>query len=407
MLRAGIVDPQIAEAAGRAAVSGEPIDVELRPVEPTASLAAPRPRRLPCWPWSGRSTTGGSWCRPPTSRRRSGWRPSAGTSWPTSRTSSRHRSRPWACWPRRRSTRADDPEAVRRFAGKLQSESIRLGALVNELIALSRLQGAEPLPDLAVVEVDAVVDETIARVATAAENAGIDGDLGRAVRPAGPRRPVAAGHRPDQPGGQRRSTTRRPAPRCRSAGRCATGRCEIAVTDRGVGIAPEYTERVFERFFRIDPARSRATGGTGLGLAIVKHVAANHGGTATVWSRPGTGSTFTLRLPDLPASCRRPPIGRRRSAPVADRPMPAPRPARPRSTVTKVLIVEDEESMADPLAFLLRQEGFSTEIAAHRSGGAGRVRPERRRHRAARRDAARDERHRGVQAAAGRGGRCR
>ncbi len=77
------------------------------------------------------------------------------------------------------------------------------------------------------------------------------------------------------------------------------GQVQIAVTDRGVGIAPEYTERVFERFFRIDQARSRATGGTGLGLAIVKHVAANHGGTATVWSRPGTGSTFTLRLPIL------------------------------------------------------------------------------------------------------------
>ena len=67
---------------------------------------------------------------------------------------------------------ADDPDAVRRFAGRLQSEAVRLGALVNELIALSRLQGAEPLPDLAVVEVDAVVDETIVRVATAAENAG-------------------------------------------------------------------------------------------------------------------------------------------------------------------------------------------------------------------------------------------
>ncbi len=80
------------------------------------------------------------------------------------------------------------------------------------------------------------------------------------------------------------------------------GQVQVSVTDRGVGIAPEYTERVFERFFRIDPARSRSTGGTGLGLAIVKHVAANHGGTATVWSRPGTGSTFTLRLPVLPAA---------------------------------------------------------------------------------------------------------
>src|SRR5206468_10471048 len=72
---------------------------------------------------------------------------------------------------------------------------------------------------------------------------------------------------------------------------------EIAVTDRGIGIAPEHQQRVFERFFRVDPARSRATGGTGLGLAIVKHVLANHGGEVRLWSRPGTGSTFTMRLP--------------------------------------------------------------------------------------------------------------
>ncbi|MGH3928773.1 MAG: sensor histidine kinase, partial [Pseudonocardiaceae bacterium] len=79
--------------------------------------------------------------------------------------------------------------------------------------------------------------------------------------------------------------------------RQADGFVEIAVTDRGLGIAPEHQERVFERFFRVDQARSRATGGTGLGLAIVKHVAANHGGDVRLWSRPGTGSTFTLRVP--------------------------------------------------------------------------------------------------------------
>jgi two-component system sensor histidine kinase SenX3 len=95
----------------------------------------------------------------------------------------------------------------------------------------------------------------------------------------------------------------------------------ISVTDRGVGIAPEFTERVFERFFRIDPARSRMTGGTGLGLAIVKHVAANHGGTATVWSRLGTGSTFTLRLPGLTTSVTEPP--------TASVDGSAPRPTRP------------------------------------------------------------------------------
>src|ERR687885_748219 len=72
---------------------------------------------------------------------------------------------------------------------------------------------------------------------------------------------------------------------------------EIAVTDRGIGIAPQHQARVFERFFRVAPARSRATGGTGLGLAIVKHVLANHGGHLRPWSSPGTGSTFTMCLP--------------------------------------------------------------------------------------------------------------
>lgn len=71
----------------------------------------------------------------------------------------------------------------------------------------------------------------------------------------------------------------------------------ISVTDRGEGIAKADQERVFERFFRVDKARARATGGTGLGLAIVKHVAANHNGSIDLWSKPGTGSTFTLQIP--------------------------------------------------------------------------------------------------------------
>jgi two-component system, OmpR family, sensor histidine kinase SenX3 len=75
---------------------------------------------------------------------------------------------------------------------------------------------------------------------------------------------------------------------------------EIAVTDRGIGIARTDQERVFERFFRVDKGRSRATGGTGLGLAIVKHVAANHNGSIRLWSQPGTGSTFTLSIPAYP-----------------------------------------------------------------------------------------------------------
>ena len=74
------------------------------------------------------------------------------------------------------------------------------------------------------------------------------------------------------------------------------------MTDQGIGISDKDKERIFERFYRVDPARSRATGGTGLGLAIVKHVVASHGGEVTVWSAEGQGSTFTLRLPEAGAA---------------------------------------------------------------------------------------------------------
>jgi two-component system sensor histidine kinase SenX3 len=72
---------------------------------------------------------------------------------------------------------------------------------------------------------------------------------------------------------------------------------EITVTDQGIGIPAAELDRIFERFYRVDPARHRSTGGTGLGLSIVKHVAASHGGEVRVWSSPGQGSSFTLTLP--------------------------------------------------------------------------------------------------------------
>ena len=215
---------------------------------------------------------------------------------------------------------SDDPDAVRTFAGSLIRESNRLGTLVSELIALSRLQGAEPLTDLAVVEVDTVVADAVARAAGPAERAAISvttdqpsgllvhGDRTLLVTAVANLIENAVNYSAD---GSAVSVSRRlrPAePVTDPAAHAAPGPVsgvdlvEIAVTDRGIGIAPELQERVFERFFRIDPARSRATGGTGLGLAIVKHVAANHGGVATVWSRPGTGSTFTIAVPAVPAS---------------------------------------------------------------------------------------------------------
>ncbi|WP_051266666.1 sensor histidine kinase [Nakamurella lactea] len=194
---------------------------------------------------------------------------------------------------------SDDEESVRHFAGKMLAESTRLGALVNELIALSRLQGGLPLQDLAVVEVDAVVAEAMGRLETVAETAGItvisDPLSGLLVRGDRTLLVTALTNLIDNaisysPPGTPVSVTRS----------SRDGSIDISVTDRGIGIAPEHQQRVFERFFRVDPARSRATGGTGLGLAIVKHVAANHGGQALLWSRAGTGSTFTLRLPQLP-----------------------------------------------------------------------------------------------------------
>ena len=84
------------------------------------------------------------------------------------------------------------------------------------------------------------------------------------------------------------------------AARAAHGVVEVSVTDQGIGIPEVEQSRIFERFYRVDPARSRITGGTGLGLALVKHVCVNHGGECTVWSVEGEGSTFTLRLPLAP-----------------------------------------------------------------------------------------------------------
>lgn len=191
---------------------------------------------------------------------------------------------------------ADDSDTVRRFAEKVLIEANRLGDMVAELIELSRLQGAERLHNVTDVDVDTIVSEAISRHKVAVDNAEIEvrtdsssglhvlGDqtllvtalanlVSNAIAYSSPGSPVSISRR-------KRGDN-----------------VEIAVTDRGIGIALEDQERVFERFFRGDKARSRATGGSGLGLAIVKHVAANHNGSIGVWSKPGTGSTFTLSIP--------------------------------------------------------------------------------------------------------------
>ena len=142
------------------------------------------------------------------------------------------------------------------------------------------------------------------------------------------------------------------------------GVVEIAVTDRGIGIAEGDQERVFERFYRADQARSRRTGGTGLGLAIVKHAVQRHGGEVRLWSRPGRGSTFTIRLPQIDPPADQVVQPKRRRKKRADAEAGCGIPPHERSKrMTRVLIVEDEPDLADPLAYLLRREGYEVEIA--------------------------------------------
>jgi two-component system, OmpR family, sensor histidine kinase SenX3 len=210
---------------------------------------------------------------------------------------------------------ADDPEAIRRFAGRMQHEGTRLGRLVAELIELSRLQGAEPLPSPAVVEVDEIVVEAVDRTRLAAESGGItvvSGGEGRlAVRGNEAQLVTALVNLVDNAIAYSQEGTR-----VAVGTRRRDGYVEISVSDQGIGIAEQDLERVFERFYRSDPARSRATGGTGLGLAIVKHIATNHGGGVSVWSVEGSGSTFTLRLPVAGSDVDRQPDDEDESAPA-------------------------------------------------------------------------------------------
>ena len=192
---------------------------------------------------------------------------------------------------------ADDPEAVRRFAGRMRQEAARLTNLVQDMITLSRIQAAEPVPDPVPVKLDDVVAEALDRcrmrasargielVATGGHGLSVLGDEDLLITALRNLLENAVAYSPDK--------TRVDV----SVSLARGGAVEISVADQGIGIPERDLERIFERFYRVDPARSRATGGTGLGLAIVKHVTAAHGGKVTVVSTEGAGSTFTLRLP--------------------------------------------------------------------------------------------------------------
>lgn len=193
---------------------------------------------------------------------------------------------------------AGDPEAVRRFAGRIQTEAVRLSRLVQEIIELSRIQVEDPLGEARPVDVDDVVAEAVDRARTGAVAKRIQvesgGDRGATVWGDQDLLVTAVRNLLDNAVAYSEPGTRIAVG---TSVRPSDGVVEIAVVDQGIGIPAEAQPRLFERFYRVDPARSRDTGGTGLGLSIVKHVAADHGGEVTVWSQPGSGSTFTIRLP--------------------------------------------------------------------------------------------------------------
>ncbi|KAA9393467.1 two-component sensor histidine kinase [Kocuria coralli] len=191
---------------------------------------------------------------------------------------------------------ADDPEAIRHFTKSLHKESGRLTALVQDIMELSRLQGTDVVAAGLPVELDRVINEAVDRNRLTAESRDISIVVGRKVdaqvfgdadllitalrnlidnairySPAGTRVGVGVRER--------------------------DGMVQVSVTDQGPGISEDEQGRIFERFYRIDAARSRQTGGTGLGLSIVKHVMQQHGGEVSVWSREGQGSTFTMAIP--------------------------------------------------------------------------------------------------------------
>lgn len=190
----------------------------------------------------------------------------------------------------------DEPDAMEKFAARIKGEAKRLEELVKEIINLSRLQGDDPLNDPHPVEIGEVVATAIDQAETSAEARDIYvewsdrievwvlGDREQLIMAIHNLIENAINYSPERT-------------RVSVAVKVLDAVVEISIVDQGIGIKDEDLERIFERFYRVDPARSRETGGTGLGLSIVKHVAQNHGGDVKVWSKLGVGSTFALRLP--------------------------------------------------------------------------------------------------------------
>jgi two-component system sensor histidine kinase SenX3 len=195
----------------------------------------------------------------------------------------------------------EDPEAVARFAHRMQVESTRLTGLVQEIVDLSRLQVADTMHDPVLVDVGAVAAEAIEQSRLVGDSRGVEivSALSPGVQVFGDHDLLATAVRNLVGNAINYSET---GTRVAVSVRSEEGLVEITVADQGHGIRPSEQARIFERFYRVDAARSRDTGGNGLGLAIVKHICANHGGEVTVWSEAGHGSTFTMRLPAVPTN---------------------------------------------------------------------------------------------------------
>lgn len=198
---------------------------------------------------------------------------------------------------------ADDPAQVRIFALRISAEAARLGQLTGRIMSLSRLQAADGITDFTPVSIDEVIAASIEAHAVQADSAGVEllrgGDRGAFVRGDTQILIEAIGNLIAN------AIVYSPKESRVGIGVRIDGEIvEIAISDQGIGITESDRDRIFERFYRADEARSRRTGGTGLGLSIVKHATQRHGGEVRVWSRPGRGSTFTIVLPRIesPAS---------------------------------------------------------------------------------------------------------
>jgi two-component system sensor histidine kinase SenX3 len=193
---------------------------------------------------------------------------------------------------------SDDPEMVRKFSLSLGGEAERLAGITREIIELSRLQADDAITEFQPIDLNAVVAQAVDQHRIFAASKGIDIVAGKN----GNVRVLADEARLVLAISNLVSNAVQYSPYGSRVGVGIThtdGEVEISVTDQGIGMTKEESERVFERFYRTDQARSRATGGTGLGLSIVKHIVANHGGDIRVWTQPGSGSTFTIRLPEV------------------------------------------------------------------------------------------------------------